>query len=147
MNVNLEHIVKFEEGAEYFSLPSSPDYKVKLIASNCKDCGYYAFPPKKICSSCYSENCEQVEIESTGKIVAATIIRMPPMGFDKPYAVGYVDFPEGFRVFSQIDTLDQEKLKPGSPVEITLIKLSTSNGKKVVGYGFTPIKERIGSKV
>jgi uncharacterized OB-fold protein len=59
-----------------------------------------------------------------------------PKGFPTPYAVGYVDLPEGVRLFGQIDAKAVE-LEVGEEVAVTLGPVRTdAGGQPVVSYKF-----------
>jgi uncharacterized OB-fold protein len=45
-----------------------------------------------------------------------------PSGFDQPYAVGYVDLPEGIRVFAHLESGDASP-EIGDAVELTFAPL------------------------
>jgi len=59
----------------------------------------------------------------------------PPL-FISPYAVGYVDLPEGVRVFAQLEA-EFETLRPGLEMQACpgVIKLD-ENGDEIWGYKF-----------
>lgn len=76
---------------------------VRLLASRCRSCGQTAFPPKAFCHACGSEDLERFELSEEGVLYTYSEVHAAPRIFKTPYLVGYVDFPEGVRVFGQID--------------------------------------------
>ncbi len=123
-----------------YSIPSSPSEKPKLLATRCKSCGKIFFPPRVGCLSCFKEEMEEVPLSQRGKIYAFTIVRRGELpGFKTPYALAFIDLPEGVRVFSQI-TEGIESLKIGQEVELCIAKIrEDESGSEVMGYKFRPI--------
>jgi len=88
----------------------------ELIGSRCQDCGSYAVPQRRICPKCHSENVEVVRYSGQGKLVAYTVIFVPPVmmaetGYDakNPYCVGIVELDEGPRISAQILEVDMDQ--------------------------------------
>jgi uncharacterized OB-fold protein len=98
-------------------LASSADGPVRLRAGKCKDCGSYSFPPSPVCANCLAENIAQVTLGTEGVLYAYSIVHQAPRGWDVPYALGYVDLPEGIRVLAHLD-VPFAKLRSGSAVTI-----------------------------
>jgi uncharacterized OB-fold protein len=60
-----------------------------------------------------------------------------------PLSTGYVDLPEGVRLFAQFTDCDpaEEKLKLGMEVEMTVQKMSDIFGvREFIGYKFRPVE-------
>ncbi len=124
-----------------FSMPHESGEKSYLIGSRCKVCAQISFPPRKVCSKCFSEEMESIPLSSKGKLYTYTIIGYPPPGLAAPYAIGYVDLPEGVRVFSIITDWDQKSLKVGTEVELTFGKFKEDkDGNEILTYKFRPVK-------
>jgi uncharacterized OB-fold protein len=133
-------IIPIREGL--FSIPSRSGEKPNLFGNRCKGCAQISFPPRKICSKCFGEEMERVPLSSRGKLYTYTIIGYPPPGLAAPYAIGYVDLPEGVRVFSIITDWDQKSLKVGTDVELTIGKFKEDkDGNEILTYKFRPVKE------
>jgi len=123
--------------------PLSPDSS--LVASKCKKCGKLHFPSQRLCSECYSwEEMEEVALGRRGKIFSWTVSYM--MG---EHPIGYVDLPEGIRVFAIFDDLGDdptETLDIGREVELVVTPMREMNfGMEVgsvdfIGYKFRPVK-------
>jgi uncharacterized protein len=128
------------EGTAYFPA-SQPwtvrDGAVRLHGSKCGRCGTVAFPPHKLCPACGAESGQaQVELSPVGKLYTFSEVHVAPKGFPTPYAVGYVDLPEGVRLFGQIDAKAAE-LEVGEEVAVTLGPVRTdAGGQPVVSYKF-----------
>jgi uncharacterized OB-fold protein len=124
-----------------FHMPSRPGEKPYLFGSRCKACAEISFPPRKFCSKCFSDQMEAIPLSSRGQLYSYTIIGYPPPGLQAPYAIGYVDLPEGVRVFSIITDWDQQSLKVGANVELTIGKFKEDkDGNEIVTYKFSPAK-------
>ena len=103
----------------------------ELIGSQCQECGAYKVPQRRICPKCHSENTEIISFSGTGKLVAYTVIFVPPVkmaeeGYSakNPYCVGIVELEEGPRVSAQILDMDldnPENIEIGTPLEMATI--------------------------
>lgn len=105
----------------------------KLIGSRCHECGKNSVPQRKICPQCHSENAEIIEFSGNGKLVAYTVIFVPPVkmaaaGYSakNPYCVGIVELPEGPRVSAQILNVNlenPENIQIGTSLRMATIKV------------------------
>ena len=125
---------------EYFPV-SRPwideDGAVRLIGSKCVHCGAVAFPPHPSCPVCGAQGGQDtVQLSPVGTLYTFSEIHIAPKGFTTPYAVGYVDLPEGVRLFGQIEGRAAD-LKLGQQVTVTLgpVRMDVS-GRMVVSYKF-----------
>jgi uncharacterized OB-fold protein len=93
---------------------------VRLHGSRCGRCGAVAFPAHNACPSCGAESGQDsVLLSPVGTLYSFSEIHVAPKGFATPYAVGYVDLPEGVRLFGQIEGSAAE-LRIGQKVAVTL---------------------------
>ena len=132
---------EFVRGA--LSRPLSPDSR--LIASQCTKCGKFHFPPQRLCSACYSwEAMEEVALSRRGRIFSWTVSYM--MG---EHPIGYVDLPEGIRVFAIFTDLGDDPTKAldiGQEVELVVMPMREMDfGMEVgsvefAGYKFRPVR-------
>ena len=120
-----------------------------LIGSKCTQCGSYAIPQRGICPKCHSENTELIHFSGNGKLVAFTVIYVPPVkmaeaGYNNknPYCSGIVELEEGPRISAQIldvDLLNPNKIKIGTALEMNMI--TRKEGDNLKSYlAFHPIK-------
>lgn len=79
---------------------------VTLIASVCEDCDQRVFPPAAVCPHCMGERMRDLPLAGQGRLYSFTVIRQAVPDFAVPFAVGFVDMPEGVRVFSHITVSD-----------------------------------------
>jgi uncharacterized OB-fold protein len=80
--------------------------ELPLLGSRCSRCGNVAYPAAAGCQRCGSSDLVSVELGRTGTVWAYTVQRfapksppyVPPAEGFAPFAVGYVDLPEGVKV-------------------------------------------------
>lgn len=129
---------EFVEGA--FTRPLSSNSS--LVGCKCKSCGKVFFPKKRLCTNCLSwENMEETILSRRGKIFAWTVSHMYEL---PPISIGYVDLPEGVRIFAQFIDCDpaEDTLKAGMDVEMIVQKMTDIFGvKEFIGYRFRPVKK------
>ena len=118
---------------------------LRLVGSRCKSCGQNYFPPREICPECYANGVESelepVRLSSSGKLYSYSIVQVAPKMFQVPYGVGYIDFPEGVRVFGQLTTADAGELRIGMEVKAELGRISVNQqGQEVYSYKFRPVR-------
>ena len=135
-----------------YGLSSKDFYKAlsnaELIGSRCQDCGSYAIPQRHICPKCHSENNEIVMYSGKGKLVAYTVIFVPPVmmaeaGYDakNPYCVGIVELEEGPRISAQILEVDidqPENIIIGTEMAMETITRADGENKETF-LAFKPI--------
>lgn len=73
----------------------------RLTGSRCPVCTTTAYPARRLCARDQAPM-DPCDLSDQGTIYEAVQVAIAPVGFDAPYWVGYVDLPEGVRVFSQI---------------------------------------------
>jgi len=96
--VNFVPYTKVTEFADYLK-------DGKLMASKCKKCGQFSFPPRADCIHCLSDEFEWVECSGKGGLHTYTIIHAAPTGFDDiaPYILGVLDLDDGGRLMGWIE--------------------------------------------
>ena len=125
-----------------FVMPSRPGEKPTLLGSRCRGCGKVAFPPRFVCSGCHGEEMEKVPLSRRGQLYTYTIVGYPAPGLTAPYAIGYVDLPEGVRVFSILSDWDKGGLKVGMEMELVLGKFKDDKeGNEIMTYKFRPLRK------
>jgi uncharacterized OB-fold protein len=77
------------------------DGRAHLIGSECIACAARAWPPASRCHACWND-VRTIELSTTGKLYAFTRVHVGPPTLPRPYAIGYVDLPEGVRVFTHL---------------------------------------------
>ncbi len=97
-----------------------------LEGSRCANCGNVAFPSAQGCQKCGASQMEPIVLSSRGTVWAFTIQRfapksppyVPPVDGFKPFAVGYVELPEGVKVEAVLDCADFIDLENNAVVEL-----------------------------
>jgi len=103
----------------------------QLIGSKCSQCNSYTIPQRQICPKCKSDETEIIRFTGDGKLVAYTVVFVPPVrmaeaGYSakNPYCVGVVELVEGPRISAQIldvDVQHPENIEIGLPLKMTTI--------------------------
>jgi uncharacterized OB-fold protein len=110
-----------------------------LLANKCKSCGQVFFPKAVFCLTCLNEEMEEVKLSRQGKLFTYTIVRMPSMHFEPPYAIGYITMPEGIRIFAPLIMNEDKAFSIGMDMEVVIEKLWQENDNEVIGYRFKPV--------
>jgi uncharacterized OB-fold protein len=110
-----------------------------LRANRCKACGQIFFPGTALCFACLGTDLEDLMLSRRGKLHSYTISHMPSAHFAAPYAVGYVDMPEGVRIFTPLKMIEDKPFKIGMDVEVFEDLLWTEGATQVYGYKFMPV--------
>jgi len=125
---------------------TNPMEKARLIGSRCCSCGEVFFPKKDngICTNCQSIKLEEIKLSLRGKIYSYTVVMQRPPVYYKgeiPYAIGFVELPEGIRVETLFTGCEPERIKVGMEVEMLIEKLhEDEEGNEILGYKFKPIE-------
>ncbi len=129
----------FRQGLFTFPVPEGSGGS--LLGSRCRECKTTYFPRRQICARCMKEGIlESVPLSRRGTLYTYTVIRQAPPRYPVPYAVGYVDLPEGVRVFAQLEGWERRELKADEAMEVffTTIRVDEGGGG-LVGYRFRPV--------
>jgi uncharacterized OB-fold protein len=128
----------FYPGEEHWVLEKGD---LRLVGGQCKKCKQNYFPSKEICPKCFAEGeMEKIKLSSRGRLYSYSIVQIAPKRCMPPYAVGYVDFPEGVRVLGQLTTTDPEKLNLDMEVQTELGRIAVDEeGSDVFSYRFKPV--------
>jgi uncharacterized protein len=119
--------------------------KLQLLGSQCPDCGeiFFARRDTGCCGNCQSGNLQDIRLSTRGKIYSHTVVMQRPPEFYKgkvPYAIGFVELPEGVRVETLFTGCDFEDLKVGIEAELVLETLHTDEqGNEIETYMFRPM--------
>jgi uncharacterized OB-fold protein len=110
-----------------------------LVGNKCVACGQIFFPKVHYCLSCFEENLEDLKLSRQGELYSYAVGHMPSMHFQPPYAIGYVNLPEGIRLFTPLKMQEDKPFKVGMTMELAIEPLWEENGKTIVGYVFYPV--------
>jgi uncharacterized OB-fold protein len=114
-----------------------------LLASRCGRCAELAFPPRRVCPRCKHRATAVERVGEGARLFSFTVCHAAPEGWDAPYLQGYVELPEGIRVFTLIsDEIEPraDALEVGMPMEPVLEALPGAEG--AVSYRFRPLREQ-----
>ena len=125
--------VPFKEG-----LIEKVSGKWALVGCRCKQCGKIVYPCREVCLNCMGKDMEKLNLSSHGKLYSFTIVHMPSEHFEPPYAIGWIELPEGIKVFSQIRGWQEQPLEIDMDMELSVEKLWDEAEKEVIGYIFRP---------
>jgi uncharacterized OB-fold protein len=89
--------------------------RATLIGGRCAECGAEMFPRMPVCSSCMSETILAQEMPRRGTLYAFSTVHVTAKKWRKPMRIGYVDLPNGARVFTH---LDGDDLAIGDEVDV-----------------------------
>ena len=113
-----------------------------LIGIVCGDCAAKMFPPGDVCPDCMSENVTRLPLSPIGTLYSWSVVHAAPKGWTVPYIAGYVDLPEGIRVFAHIVDADPAKLSMDMAVTLCVRELGVDEtGASVTSYAFAPAIE------
>ena len=116
-----------------------PDGTGNQLGSRCKSCGAHFFPVRDACSGCLSADLETVRFSTEGTLYTFSIVRQSTPAFEVPYALGYVDFPEGVRIMGQLSGIELDEIKIGMPMVLSLEPFGEDDeGNPLTGYRFRP---------
>lgn len=113
-----------------------PDNGGTLLASECEACGKKFFPKKNRCLSCFSNNMKEIMLEGDGKLYTYTIVQMPTYKYPPPFAIGWIELPEGIRIMGQLKNWENRDLKIGMAANLIVDVLWEEDGKEFIGYKF-----------
>ncbi len=83
---------------------------------------------------------DALPLSRRGTLYTYTVIRQAPPRYPVPYAVGYVDLPEGVRVFAQMEGWQARELRLGEEMEISFETIrKDEQGHELIGYKFRPV--------
>ena len=110
-----------------------------LLASRCQSCGQVFFPQRTSCLDCANQDMEPITLSGTFSLYTFTIVQMPTEHYTHPYAIGWLESPQGVRVFGQIKGWESQPLKIGMEMKLVIDTLWTEEDKEVIGFKFEPI--------
>lgn len=113
-----------------------------LLGSRCRACGAHFFPIRKACAGCLGRDLETVSLSTQGELYTYTVVRQSTPDFEVPYALGYVDFPEGVRIMGQITGCPFDEIRIGMPLVLSLEPFGKDrDGNALTGYRFRPVED------
>lgn len=108
---------------------TDPSTVPALIGSRCPGCSTVAFPAATTCQRCGTRVEGSLELSRRGTVWGYTVQHfapksppyVPPAEGFTPFAVGYVELPEGVRVQARLDAAGGEDL---ADAEVSLVEVA-----------------------
>jgi uncharacterized OB-fold protein len=117
----------------------------RLLTSKCQNCGEITFPSTTICPNCQSKELVILEVGPKAKVYSVTVVLQQPPAWYKgivPYALGYVELPEGIRVETLFTGCEPDDLEIGMDVTLVIEELFVDEeGNRIIAYKFKPITD------
>ena len=135
-------IIPFKPGIMHLASSSSDDNH--LIGSQCQSCGAVAFPRRVVCHRCLSDNMVEIPLSRRGRLASFTVAWAAPEGVKPPVTMGYIDLPEGVRLFSMLTGHEpsREAWEVGQEMELVFEEIrADQDGNKIVAFMFRPVTE------
>jgi uncharacterized OB-fold protein len=109
-----------------------------LLGGRCTRCETRMFPRAEVCPSCMGDPVAEEEMPRAGTLYAYSVLHVGPKRFRRPLAVGYVDLPNGVRVFSHLEA--HETLATGGEVELDMADVGQEpDGRPIRSFVFKPM--------
>jgi len=133
---------------ENWSVPPLENGSAQLVGGRCARCGKVVFPRSNVCPGCASRGpMAPVLLSRRGKLYSYSVIHVDTPGFKAPYAVGYVDLPEGPRIFGHLDGWKKGSIPLDSPVEIYAGRIGKDrNGEELTSVRFRRLPAEVVKK-
>ncbi len=110
-----------------------------LVGFECESCHRILPPLSIVCYYCYGEEIKKIALSRRGKLYSYTIVYQPYKQFRVPFALGFIDLPEGIRIFSPLKEREGKPFQVGMDVELVVEKLWDENENQIIGPKFQPI--------
>jgi uncharacterized OB-fold protein len=108
-----------------------------LIGGRCADCGSETFPRVPVCASCMSENIRPQAMPREGSLYAFSVVHVAAKKWKKPMRIGYVDLPNGARVFTH---LEGDDLAIGDEVVVGVGTVGEDEEGPITSFVFRKVK-------
>jgi uncharacterized OB-fold protein len=126
----------------------------RFTTTRCKKCGHIFFPPGVICTKCWSEELEWVDLPQRARVVTFTETQAgAPIGFPPPIILAWLDFGPGSplkHLLVRIINCPEGKLREGDEVRFVVfdvpahpieVKKETKVCERVY-YAFEPMEKK-----
>lgn len=111
-----------------------------LKGYKCKKCGELDFPKTVPCSKCWGKEFDMVPLSTRGKLYSVSDIYIGQPGMAVPYVIGYVDLPEGIRIFAQLEGA-VETFRCDDEVEVVSGSIKNNrDGLPITSYKFKKVE-------
>lgn len=90
--------------------------KESLVGTRCTNCDTHFYPARSFCPYCHLKEMSPHSLSKAGRLYSYSIVHIAPEDTSVPYAIGYVDLPEGLRLLARLE--DFEDLGCDASVEL-----------------------------
>lgn len=120
-----------------------------LLGTRCERCDVTFFPPRSTCTVCFREDrVVALTLSKRGTLYTYCTVHQSRPGIATPYTIGYVDLPEGVRVFARLVDADPEDFRTGMEMELTFGRLHEPPGEGgPVVYKFRPVRAGLAGEI
>ncbi len=111
----------------YFAAAAQGEFKTQ----QCSACGVVRFPPRLLCTECWSDKSGWVELSGKGEVYAFTVVHRaatPAFADAVPYVVALIELDEDVRVVANILDCEPGDVSIGSKVTVQFEKLTDEIG-------------------
>ena len=118
--------------------------RFRLEAALCKECGYIAFPPRRVCPECGSREFKSTALKPEGTIKTFTIIHVAQDDFSlqTPFAVGIIETDDKARLTAQIVDCKPDEVAIGKRVRLMLRRIRKEGNHGILQYGYKAVLTR-----
>jgi uncharacterized OB-fold protein len=89
----------------------------RLLVRRCTDCKQTHWYPRALCPFCQGDT-EWEEQDSRGSVYSYTIV---PKSRTGPFAIGYIELPDGLRLYGAFARDSHDKLRIGAAAEVRFV--------------------------
>jgi uncharacterized protein len=111
--------------------------RATLIGGRCVDCGSEMFPRVPVCPSCMGESIREQAMPREGTLYAFSVVHVAAKKWKKPMRIGYVDLPNGARVFTH---LEGDDLAIGDTVDVGVGTVGEDEEGPITTFVFRKVK-------
>ena len=112
---------------------------LSLLASRSAN-GTTYFPVTSICPDTLEPPAETIRLSGEGSLYAYSTVHVSSGRFKAPYILGYVDLPEGVRLFTRIPYEARERLRPDAPMRLKFLRDPQNSSR--LDFVFVPLTEK-----
>lgn len=97
----------------------------RLLINRCADCGYWVYPHRPMCPSCWSDNVIATEVCGEGTVYMFTLLHrgreIPGVDYSGPHPIAAIELTEqkGLRYLATIVNCPNQDISIGMPVRLT----------------------------
>jgi uncharacterized OB-fold protein len=122
------------EPAIWPGLTGRDEHGAFIAGGKCNQCGFFVLGPHDLCPRCWTRQAmTPVPVGRTGTLYSYSVIEQLPSGYQKPFAVGYIDIERGLRVFAHLRN-EPATLRIGARVALEVAPL-TQGSDQAWRYG------------